>query len=94
MSSELTPEAGADLPQSAPRLTLSELVRLQLAALARGSSEHSSVELVENAKHETQVRVAVRTGDAGVETPDDALAKAFELYAEAQRRLGRPMPDA
>lgn len=64
----------------APRLTLSRLVELQLAALARTGGEHSTVKLTRNARGETQVEVSVRSGERDVETADDAAAKAVELY--------------
>jgi hypothetical protein len=85
LSSDRSPESrGAPSSPPAPRLSLSELVRLQLDALTRTSGEHSSVELTRNAKGETQITVKVRTGDAGVETVDDAYAKARELYDMAR----------
>lgn len=66
----------------APRLTLGELVRLQLAALSRGSGEHATVELARNAKGDTQIRVVARTGDAGVDTLEQAAQQARALYDE------------
>jgi NAD(P)H-hydrate repair Nnr-like enzyme with NAD(P)H-hydrate epimerase domain len=65
---------GAELERTR-KLSLSELARLQLQALSKQAGEHATVELVRNAKGETQIRVVARTGDEGAET----LAEAAEL---------------
>jgi hypothetical protein len=66
------------------RMTLSDVVE-QL--LARGASEHSSVSLSRNAKGETQIEVTVRSDtDTELPTPDDAAAKAVELYDTLRAR--------
>jgi hypothetical protein len=62
------------------RLTLGDIVERQLAALARVSGEHSTVKLTRNARGDVQIEVSVRTGEGGLETADDAAAKARELY--------------
>lgn len=63
------------------RLTLSEIARSQLAALNRAGGEHSMVRLSRNAKGDTQIEVAVRTGDeAELLTVEDAAAKARAIY--------------
>jgi hypothetical protein len=51
-----------------------------LHALNRGGQDHSTIELSRNAKGDTQIRVSVRTGEGGVETVDEARAKATEQY--------------
>jgi hypothetical protein len=73
---------GTDSPLNdrPPRLTLSQIVERQLHALARGGQEHSTIELVRNAKGDTQIKVSVRTGEGDVETVDEARAKATEQY--------------
>jgi hypothetical protein len=62
------------------RLTQSEIVERLLHALNRGGQDHSTIELSRNAKGDTQIRVSVRTGEGGVETVDEARAKATEQY--------------
>lgn len=62
------------------RLTLSELVPQLLAGLQHRGGDHSSVELTRNAKGDVQIRVSVRTGEAGVETPEQAADRARELF--------------
>jgi hypothetical protein len=63
-----------------PRLTLSQIVEMQLHALARGGQDHSTVELSRNAKGDTQIRVSVRTGEGDVETVEQARLRAQEQY--------------
>jgi hypothetical protein len=63
-----------------PRLTLSQIVEMQLHAMARGGQEHSTVELSRNAKGDTQIRVSVRTGEGDVETVEQARMRAQEQY--------------
>jgi hypothetical protein len=67
------------------RLTLSQIVEAQIAALAKVSGDHSTVKLSRNAKGDTQIEVSVRSGEGGLETADDAAAKARELYDELAR---------
>lgn len=62
------------------RLTLSQIVEQQIAALAKVSGDHSTVKLSRNSKLDTQIEVSVRTGEGNIETADDASAKAQELY--------------
>lgn len=62
------------------RLTLSELVPQLVDALQHRGGDHSSVELVRNAKGDVQIRVSVRTGEAGIETPEQAADRARELF--------------
>lgn len=62
------------------RLTLSEIVEQQLAALSRVSGDHSTVKLTRNARGDTQIEVSVRTGEGGLETADQAAAEARRLY--------------
>lgn len=62
-------------------LGATEVARAFLAKLAHSSGEHSSIELSRNAKGDTQVKVAVRTGESeAVATVEDAAAKAREIY--------------
>lgn len=68
------------LKDKPPRLTLSQIVERQLMALTKAGSDHSSIELTRNAKGDTQIRVSVRTGEAGVTTVEDARMKAQEQY--------------
>jgi hypothetical protein len=72
----------------AARLTQSQLVERLLGALSRGSQDHSTIELSRNAKGDTQIRVSVRTGEAGIETLEEARLKAEETYDH----LGRLYP--
>ena len=63
------------------RLTLSEILQYHLDRMAHAGGEHSSVELTRNAKGDTQIKVAVRTGESdGVATIEQATAKAREVY--------------
>lgn len=62
------------------RLTLSQIVEQQIAALAKVSGDHSTVKLTRNSKGDTQIEVSVRTGEGDIETAADAAAKAVELY--------------
>jgi hypothetical protein len=78
----VTPASGAP---PAPRLTLSELNRQLLAALTRTPLEHSTVRLTRNAKGDTQIEVACRTGENECETIDEAAAKAREVYDGLRR---------
>lgn len=73
-------DEGGAAPQQ--RVTLSEIVRAQLAALERVPREHSTVALSRNAKGLTQIEVSVRTGDEGIDTLADALELARRLYDE------------
>jgi hypothetical protein len=69
------------------RLTLSQVVESQLAALNRAGGEHSSVKLTRNAKGDTQIEVTVRTGDeAHLMTVADASNQARAIY-DALREL-------
>ena len=66
------------------RLTLSDMVEL---LLSRNAPEHSSVELSRNSKGETQMSVTVRTDQqAGVDTIEQAVAKAIEVYDTLRAR--------
>lgn len=60
-------------------LTLSEIVRDQLAGRAL---DHSSVKLTKNARGETQIEVKVGTGESGIDTIEEASAKAQTIYNE------------
>jgi hypothetical protein len=62
------------------RLTHSQIIDELIGALARGSSDHSTVALSRNAKGDTQISVSVRTGEGDDTTADEAAAKATELY--------------
>lgn len=62
------------------RLTLSQIVEQQIAALAKVSGDHSTVKLTRNSKGDTQIEVSVRTGESGVETVEEARAKAEQTY--------------
>lgn len=62
------------------RLSLAELVPQLVTALQHRGSDHSSVELVRNAKGDVQIRVSVRTGEAGIETPEQAAVRARLLF--------------
>jgi hypothetical protein len=65
------------------RLTHSQIIEQQIHALARGGSDHSSCELSRNARGDTQIRVAVRTGESDeVQTPRQAVELARSLYDE------------
>lgn len=87
------PAAEHDAPAPhARRMTLSDVVA---ALLNRSPSSGSSVTLARNAKGDTQIEVVVRTGDTGdVLTPDDAYAKAAELYNAACAAYPPPAPAA
>ena len=81
-----------EAPTPAKRMTLSHVVEL---LLSRSPRDHSSVTLARNAKGETQIEVVVRTGDEGeLVTPDEALAKAIELYDSARARYPMSSPPA
>ncbi len=71
-------------PTPTRRMTLSHVVEVLLQRPAR---ERSSVTLSRNAKGDTQIEVVVRTGEhATIQTPEEALAKAVELYDSARDR--------
>lgn len=76
--------AGLDeQPAPLPRrraMTQREMIESLLAALARTQGEHGSVELTRNARGDVQIRVAVRTGENGVESVEDAATKARQVY--------------
>lgn len=76
------------------RLTLTELSLGLLDAMRRGGGDHSSVELTRNAKGDTQIRVHVRTGEADVDTAEQAAERATALYDELRERypLAQPEP--
>lgn len=67
-------------PSRPTRYSLSALHAQALDALRGRTGEHHSVELVRNARGDTQIRVSVRTGESGIETPEDASARAQQLY--------------
>jgi hypothetical protein len=73
-------DAGSPLNDKPRRLTQSQIVERLLHALNRGGQDHSTIELSRNAKGDTQIRVSVRTGEGGVETVEEARAKATEQY--------------
>jgi hypothetical protein len=77
-----------------PRLTLSQIVERQLHALARGGQDHSTIELVRNAKGDTQIKVSVRTGEGDVETVEQARMKAEEQYDHLRALYPLGGPDA
>lgn len=64
-------------PERPHRLSLSEIVQL---LLTKSPADHSTIRLSRNAKGDTQVDVSIRTGEAGLETVEDARAKAEETY--------------
>jgi hypothetical protein len=73
--------AGRDPDEKPKRVTVSEIMRAHLERMAHAGGEHSSVELSRNAKGDTQIKVAVRTGEsAEAATIEDAAAKAREVY--------------
>jgi hypothetical protein len=59
------------------RLTMSQIVEL---LLTRSPADHSTIRLSRNAKGDTQVDVSIRTGEPGLETVEQARAKAEETY--------------
>ena len=62
-------------------ISRAEILRGLLAAIGKHGGGSSLVSLSRNAKGETQIEVAVRTGDTpGVETAADAMAEAVRLY--------------
>jgi len=74
------------------RISQSEIVERLLHALSRGGSEHSSIELVRNAKGDVQIKVSVRTGEGDLETVEQARAKAEEQFDHLRSLY--PMADA
>lgn len=86
------PEPATPQPEPPHRLTLSVLVPQLVAALAKGHGEHSSVELTRNARGDTQIRVSVRTDEAGIDTPEQAAARAVALYDSLRQRYPTPDP--
>jgi hypothetical protein len=65
------------------RLTLSDVVELLLARPAAG--DHSTIKLTRNSKGDTQIEVSVRTGEPGIETVEEARAKAEAQYDHLRR---------
>lgn len=86
--------AGRDPDAKPRRLTLSEILQAHLDRMAHAGGEHSSVELTRNAKGDTQIKVAVRTGDTDdTATVDDAAAKARHVYDLLRGFYPHPGPD-
>jgi predicted aconitase with swiveling domain len=82
MPEQTTPPDAAN--EAPARMTLGRVIEL---LTARGTTSSSSVELTRNAKGETQIAVIVRADDSGaIATPDEAYAKAIELYDAARVR--------
>jgi hypothetical protein len=80
-------------PRAKP-LGASEVARAFLQRVAQTTGEHSNVELSRNAKGDTQIKVAVRTGDSeGVATIEDAAAKAKEVYDLLRSFYPMPSPE-
>lgn len=62
-----------------------EIIAGFLAAQAKGSPEHHSVNLKTNAKHEVQIDVTVRAAPGtDFETPAQAFAEASRLLIQAR----------
>lgn len=80
-------QRGQDSPLNARprRLTQAQLIERLLHALNRGAQDHSTIELSRNAKGDTQIRVSVRTGEGGIETVEEARAKAEEQYEHLRK---------
>jgi len=70
-------------PQAKPkRMTQGEILAAFVERMqAQHGGEHSSVRLTRNARGDTQIEVAVRTGESDeLATVDDAAAKAKAVY--------------
>jgi hypothetical protein len=65
------------LVEKPKRLSMSQIVEL---LLTRSPADHSTIRLSRNAKGDTQVDVSIRTGEPGLETVEQARAKAEETY--------------
>lgn len=77
-----TPQPQPAAAEHPSRLSLSRVLEL---VLQKSPRDHSSVTLTRNAKGITQIEVVVRTGDGDAcTTPDEAMAKAIELYDQAR----------
>lgn len=77
-------------PETPRRLTYSSMIELLVGALHRGiPTERSHVKLTRNARGDTQLEVSVRTGEDGIETVDQAVAKATSVYD--QLRIDYPL---
>lgn len=74
------------------RITLSEITTELLAAVKRGGSDHSSVELTRNARGHVQIRVNVYAGEAEIASPEDAAARAVALFDQLRERY--PLPES
>jgi len=71
-------------PTRPKRISLSQIVEL---ILTRGAREHSSVTLTRNAKGDTQIEVAIRSGESSeFLTIDAAALKVQELYDQLRAR--------
>lgn len=82
------------VPDEKPqRMTLTEVVRELLSAQSKHGGERSMVKLTRNARGDTQIEVAVRTGDtSGIETAADCAAEATRIYDALS--MVYPMTDA
>lgn len=69
-------------------ISLSTIVKGQLAALAKTRPESSSVELTRNAKGDTQIKVSVSMLEG--ETIDATSARAQEIYDALGEKYPRP----
>lgn len=84
-------QPAADEPARRRPLSLSDILE---RLLDKAPADHSTVKLARNARGATQVEVSVRTGEAGLETPADALAEARRLYDELTAAYPMPADDA
>lgn len=69
-------------------VSLSDVVRGQLAALSKSRPESSSVELTRNAKGDTQIKVNVSMIEG--ETIEATSARAQEIYDALGTKYPRP----
>lgn len=85
----------ADKPK---RLTLSEILEAHLAALSKHGGERSMVKLTRNARGDTQLEVAVRTGDTSeIQTVEECAAEAIRVYDQLRALYpigAKPLADA
>jgi hypothetical protein len=70
----------SEIKKSPHRLTLTQIVEKQIAAMTTSSTERSGVKLTLNARGETQVEVKVSTAEDGTGTIEAASEKAQLIF--------------
>lgn len=74
------------------RLTASAIIDRLIAGLAKSHTDHSSTDLVRNARGVVQIAVTVRTGDTDeIQTARDASREAQAIFDELCAKYPAPI---